>query len=57
MKGLGEAYQEVYQERAKGFLTMDSIGVTNPDVTKIGDFRNVRRPIYPLDRNVSMRYE
>lgn len=56
-KGLGEAYQAVYKDLAKGFLTLDSIGITNPNVKKIGEFKKIRRPIYPLDDNVTMRYE
>jgi len=30
-------------------LTAESIGVNNPDVTKIGEFKKIRRPVYPLD--------
>lgn len=56
-KGLGEAYQMVFKEMADKFITIDSIGVTNPDVTKIGDFKNIRRPVYPLDPGTEMRYE
>ena len=56
-KGLGEAYQMVFKEMADKFITIDSIGVTNPDVTKIGEFQNIRRPVYPLEPDTKMRYE
>ena len=57
MKGLGESYQLVYKDIAAGYMTIDSIGITNPDVTKLGDFKNIRRPIYPIDKDTELRYE
>lgn len=54
-KGLGESYRMVYKDLVKEFLTIDSIGVTNPDITKLGEFKQIRRPIYPLDKNVAYK--
>ena len=52
IKGFGNAYQHVFKDVPKEYLTIDSIGITNPNVTKIGNYVNVRRPIYPLDNDV-----
>ena len=57
MKGLGQAIRDVFKEKPRDYITPESIGITNPDVTKIGDFKKLRRPIYPFDKNVAMRYE
>lgn len=51
LKGLGHAYKKVFKDLPKEYVTIDSIGVTNPDVTKLGEFKNIRRPIYPIDKN------
>lgn len=57
LKGFGQAYQGVFGDLPKEYLTIHSIGICNPDVTRIGEFQNIRRPIYPLDENVTLRYE
>ncbi len=57
LKGFGQAYQGVFKDAPAEYLTIHSIGICNPDVTRIGDFKNIRRPIYPLDENVTLRYE
>lgn len=57
LKGFGQAYQAVFKDAPQEYLTIQSIGITNPDVTRIGEFKNVRRPVYPLDKNVELRYE
>lgn len=56
LKGFGRAYQAVFQDRIKEYIVVSSKGITNPDVTRIGEFKNARRPIYPLDENVEIRY-
>lgn len=57
LKGFGQAYQGVFGDLPEQYLTIHSIGICNPDVTRIGEFKNIRRPIYPLDENVELRYE
>ena len=57
LKGFGQAYQAVFKDVPEEYITIQSIGITNPDVTRIGEFKNVRRPIYPLDHNVKLRYQ
>lgn len=57
LKGLGHAYKEVFKDKPKGYLTPDSIGITHPDVRKIGEFKLIRRPVHPLDENVEFRYK
>lgn len=52
LKGFGQAYQAVFKDVPEEYITIQSIGITNPDVTRIGEFKNVRRPIYPLDKDV-----
>lgn len=56
LKGLGHAYQNVFKKLPKEYVTIDSIGVTNPDVTKLGEFKNIRRPIYPIDEDTVFAY-
>lgn len=57
LKGLGHAYKEVFKDKPKGYLTPDSIGITHPDVRKIGDFKLIRRPCHPFDENVELRFK
>ncbi|MFD1708253.1 M81 family metallopeptidase [Siminovitchia sediminis] len=57
LKGLGHAYKKAFKDLPKGYITPESIGITNPDVRKIGEFKNIRRPVYPLDKNVALRYK
>lgn len=57
MKGSGEAYKCTYKELAAGFITPQSYGLTNPDITRIGDYSKVRRPDIPFDKNVKLHYK
>src|SRR5699024_6320277 len=56
LKGLGHAYKKAFKDLPKGYITPASIGITNPDVRKIGEFKFIRRPVYPLNENVELRY-
>lgn len=56
LKGSSGAYKEVFGDIPAGYLYPASLGITNPDVTKIGDFQRLRRPIWPLDEGVRLRY-
>jgi len=42
-------YRAGFAPLAKATFTLDGVGVTTSDNTKL-DYRHVRRPIYPLDR-------
>lgn len=60
LKGSGEAYKVAYGQyevKPDAYITPESIGITNPDVTKIGDFKKLRRPLIPFDENVELRYK
>lgn len=57
LKGFAQAYQGVFGDALAGYLTIHSIGICNPDVTRIGNFQNIRRPIYPLDPDTELRFE
>ena len=57
LKGFGKAYEGVFKDIPAGYIIPDSLGITSPDVRKIGNFQKIRRPVYPLDENVEMRYK
>lgn len=57
LKGSSGAYKNVFRDRISKYTIVESLGITSPDVTRIGDFKNLRRPIWPLDENVTMRYK
>ena len=57
LKGSSGAIQNVFGDRIARYTIVESLGITNPDVTKIGDFKKLRRPIWPLDTDVTMRYK
>ena len=57
LKGASGALKEVFGEYLSGYVYPASKGITNPDVTKIGEFKKIRRPIYPLDKDTTMRYK
>ncbi len=57
LKGSSGALKEVFREYLSGYVYPESKGITNPDVTKIGEFKKLRRPVYPLDKDVTMRYK
>ena len=48
-KGFGHSYKANFSDKEYVYFTAESIGVNNPDVTKIGEFKKIRRPVYPLD--------
>lgn len=49
LKGFGHSYKANFSDKEYVYFTAESIGVNNPDVTKIGEFKKIRRPVYPLD--------
>ena len=49
LKGFGHSYKTNFSDKEYVYFTAESIGVNNPDVTKIGEFKKIRRPVYPLD--------
>lgn len=57
LKGSSGACENVFGNRIAKYTIVDSLGITSPDVTKIGEFKKLRRPIWPLDENVAMRYK
>lgn len=57
LKGFGKAYRDVFKDIPVGYITPEGIGITNPDVSKIGNFKTIRRPIYPMDKDTKLRYE
>lgn len=59
LKGFNKAYEGVYEGIVPDghILIPDSLGITSPDVRKVGHFTKIRRPVYPLDKNVRFRYE
>ncbi|MCI7303010.1 MAG: M81 family metallopeptidase [Clostridiales Family XIII bacterium] len=57
LKGSGKAYEQAYGNIPAGYITPESYGITNPDVTRIGEFKKLRRPIVPFDENVPLRYK
>lgn len=48
-KGLGLHIRQALEGKIHTFIPVDGIGVTHPDVRKLGPYRRVRRPIWPLD--------
>lgn len=50
LKGMGITYEQVFREQIKKYMPVESIGITNPDVTKLGTFTRLRHPVYPIDK-------
>ncbi len=48
-KGLGLHIRQALAGKIKTFIPVDGVGVTHPDVRKLGPYRRVRRPVWPLD--------
>lgn len=48
-KGLTLHVRQALADRLDTFLPIDGIGITHPDVRKLGPYRHVRRPVWPLD--------
>ena len=57
LKGSSEGYKATYGDKLAEYIVPESAGITNPDVTKVGEFKYLRRPIFPINENVEMRYE
>lgn len=53
LKGFGHSYKGVFKDTVDEYITAESIGVNNPDITKIGDFKKLRHPIFPFDSDVT----
>lgn len=48
-KGLGLHIRQALEGKITTFVPVDAVGVTHPDVSQLGAFDNVQRPMYPLD--------
>jgi microcystin degradation protein MlrC len=48
-KGLGLHIRQALEGKIRRFIPVDGVGITHPDVRKLGPYRRVRRPIWPLD--------
>jgi microcystin degradation protein MlrC len=48
-KGLGLHIRQALEGKIQTFIPVDGIGVTHPDVRKLGPYRRIRRPVWPLD--------
>jgi len=48
-KGLGLHIRQALEGKICTFIPVDGIGVTHPDVRKLGPYTRVRRPVWPLD--------
>ena len=48
-KGLGLHVRQALDGKIRRFLAVDGDGCTHPDVTRLGPFQRIRRPVWPLD--------
>ncbi len=48
-KGLGLHVRQALAGKIERFIPVDAVGVTHPDVRKLGSFRRLRRPCWPFD--------
>ena len=48
-KGLGLHVRQALAGKMERFIPVDAVGVTHPDVRKLGRFRRLRRPCWPFD--------
>jgi hypothetical protein len=48
-KGLGLHIRQALEGKIKTFLPIDGVGVTHPDVRKLGPYTRIKRPVWPLD--------
>jgi len=48
-KGLGLHIRQALQDKIRTFIPVDGVGVTHPDVRKLGPYERVRRPVWPLE--------
>lgn len=49
IKGLGNSIQKAYGDAPSGYIEIDSEGCTNPDVTKLGEFKKLSMDLYPFN--------
>lgn len=49
LKGLGNSIRQTYGDAPAGYLEIASEGCTNPDVTKLGEFRKLSAGLYPFN--------
>lgn len=50
VKGLGNTIKKSYGDDHKGFIEVEGEGSTNPDVTKLGEFKKLNRSYFPFDK-------
>jgi microcystin degradation protein MlrC len=48
-KGLGLHIRQALEGKIKTFIPVDGVGVTHPDVRKLGPYKRLKRPVWPLD--------
>jgi microcystin degradation protein MlrC len=48
-KGLGLHIRQALAGKVEAFVPVDGVGLTHPDVRKLGPYRRIRRPVWPLD--------
>ena len=48
-KGLGLHIRQALEGKIQHFIPVDAVGITHPDVRKLGPYQRVRRPVWPLD--------
>lgn len=49
IKGLGNSIQKAYGDAPTGYIEIASEGCTNPDVTKLGEFKKLSMDLYPFN--------
>ena len=48
-KGLGLHIRQALAGKIERFIPVDGVGVTHPDVRRLGPYTRLRRPVWPLD--------
>lgn len=48
-KGLGLHIRQALEDKIQTFILVDGIGITHPDVRRIGTYKHIQRPIWPLN--------
>ena len=48
-KGLGGHIQQIIGPKMQRYIRIDGVGVTHRDVRKVGQYKRINRPIWPLD--------
>jgi len=52
LKGLGNTIKRAYGDIPRGYVEVESQGINHPDLRKMGEYRKLRRPCFPLDDDV-----